>query len=76
MFVMVLTQNHKAMEPALPIDFYTHKMDRMDPELVKALREGLTSTVPSFGAGSDDHPHENYSRVSVFLRKVYQKHHS
>lgn len=52
------------MEPALPIDFYNHKMDRMDPELAKALREGLASTVPSFGVGLDD-LQEDYSRVSA-----------
>lgn len=53
------------MEPALPTDFYTHKMDRMDPELAKALRDGLASSVPSFGVVSDDDLQENYSRVST-----------
>lgn len=52
------------MKAALPSDFWTRKMDRMDPELAKALREGVTSTVPSFGLGPDEQVPEVFSRVS------------
>lgn len=54
------------MEPALPPDFYNHKMDRMDPELARAIREAVTSTAPSFGAGSENEPFA-CTRVSLFL---------
>lgn len=52
------------MYAALPIDYWNHKLDRMDPELAKALREGVASTQPSFGTDSGGKPLEHYSRVS------------
>lgn len=52
------------MEAALPVDFYNHKFDRMDPELAKALRASVTSDVPSWGVESVEKP-EEYSPVSV-----------
>lgn len=55
------------MEAVLPHDFWNHKMDRMDPELTKALRAGVASTAPSFGLDSDEEAPEEYSRVSLFL---------
>lgn len=64
MSVAKLTENHTAMDPELPSDFYNHKLDRMDPELAKALREGVNSTVPSFGIGSERDEEENYNGVS------------
>ncbi|KAJ1299924.1 hypothetical protein OPQ81_005365 [Rhizoctonia solani] len=52
------------MKPTLPYDFYNRKIDRMDPELGKALREGVTDTAPSFGAGSTEDVRK-FSRSAV-----------
>lgn len=51
------------MKPMLPTDFYNNKYDRMDPELVKALRDSVTGSVPSWGVKSANEP-EVYSPVS------------
>lgn len=65
------------MEAALPTDFYNHKLDRMDPDLAKALRDSVTSDVPSWGVDSAEEP-EVYSPVSliasswILLRPVDQ----
>lgn len=53
-----------AVEAALPVDFYNHKFDRMDPELARALRDSVTSDAPSWGVESAEEP-EVYSPVSA-----------
>lgn len=53
-----------AMKAALPLDFYNHNFDRMDPELFKALRDSITSDVASWGVESAEVP-EMYSPVST-----------
>lgn len=37
------------MAAKLPENFYNRNFDRMDPQLAKALREGVMSTADSFG---------------------------
>lgn len=56
----------------LPLDYYNRKLDRMDPELARALREGQMSTAASFGLGSADeldHP-PDFSNVSAALHET------
>lgn len=52
------------MEAALPADFYNRKFDRMDADLVKALRDSVSSDVPSWGIDSAADP-EEYSPVGT-----------
>lgn len=58
------------MHAGLPHRFYAHKLDRMDPELAKALREGEMGTAASFGLDSADELEdpEDFSKVcDLFL---------
>lgn len=61
----VLICIYVAMKAALPTDFWNHKLDRMDPELAKALREGVATTPPgSFHTDFAGNPYEHYTQVS------------
>lgn len=65
-----LTANRTAMHAELPQDFYNHKLDRMDPELAMALREGVMSTAASFGLdpAEDLEDPRGFGNVSAFVK--------
>ena len=52
------------MDPPLPHDFYNHLFDRMDPELMRLVRQNNTSSEPSWGVKTASEP-EQYDPAEV-----------